>query len=118
MLWKGSTIFANAFMYGGDVSLQYRQPFMYMTSFGMSQRVLKDKLTFSLRISEPYRKYMVYAYDYMDTTYKSHRESRQYMRSANVSAYWRFGKFNATVKKARKSSSDDKLEGGDKPQVQ
>ena len=112
MLWKGSSIYANAYLYGGDVSLQYKNPYMYMTSFGMSQRFLKDKLSLSLSVSEPFRKYRANIVDFADATYVSHSESRNYVRSANVSAYWRFGKFNATVKKARKSSADDKLEGG------
>jgi hypothetical protein len=33
-------------------------------------------------------------------------------RSANFSLFWRFGKFNVNVKKARKSATDDKMTGG------
>lgn len=112
MLWKGSTIYAGAFVYGGDVLLQSKYPYMYMTNLGMNQRFLKDKLSFSLSVSEPFRNKMVYKFDYLDTTYKSHSESSQYVRSANLGVSWRFGKFEANVKKARKSSADDKMEGG------
>ena len=112
MLWKGSTIYGGLFVFGGDVSLQYKSPYMYMTSFGMSQRLLKDKLTFSLSITEPFRAYQIFVYDYVDATYTSRSEYRNYVRQANLSAFWRFGKFNTTVKKARKSTSDDKMEEG------
>jgi len=78
----------------------------------MSQRLMKDKLSLSLSITEPFRSNLKYTIDYLDTTFKSHSVSTQYVRSANVSAYWRFGKFNASVKKVRKSSADDKMEGG------
>ena len=112
MLWKGSSIYANAYIYGGEVSLQSKYPYFYMTNFGISQRFLKEKLSLSLGITEPFRAKQIYTFEYIDTTYKSHSESSRYVRSANINAFWRFGKFNANVKKARKSSSDDKMEGG------
>ncbi|MCL2739316.1 MAG: TonB-dependent receptor family protein [Bacteroidales bacterium] len=112
MLWKGSTMYANAFVFGGDISLQSRNPYMYRTNFGMNQRFLKDKLTISLGITDPFRSKDTYRIDYLDSTFKSHVEFTQYVRSANVGASWRFGTFNANVRKARKSSSDDRMEGG------
>lgn len=83
-----------------------------MTSFGFSQRFLKDKLTFSVYISEPFTKTKKFIYDSQDVTYKMHSENISYRRSASFSLYWRFGKFNVNVKKARKSSVDDKMSGG------
>ena len=112
MPWKGSTIFAGIFLFGGDVSLQTKYPYMYMTNMGMNQRFLKDRFSLSLSISEPFRKNMVYSYDFSDPTFKSHSRMVQFVRSGNINASWHFGKFNANVKKARKSSSDDKMEGG------
>ena len=111
-LWKKGTFNCNAYVYGGDISLQSRYPVNYMTSFGFSQRFLKDKLTFSVYVSEPFNKTKKYVFDSQDVTYKMHSENISYRRSASFSLYWRFGKFNVNVKKARKSSVDDKMSGG------
>ena len=111
-LWKKGYFNFNAYVYGGDISLQSRYPVNYMTSFGFSQRFLKDKLTFSVYISEPFTKTKKFIYDSQDVTYKMHSENISYRRSASFSLYWRFGKFNVNVKKARKSSVDDKMSGG------
>lgn len=111
-LWKKGSLNFNAYVYGGDISLQSRYPVNYMTSFGFSQRFLKDKLTFSIFVSEPFTKTKKFIYDSQDVTYKMHSENISYRRSANFSLYWRFGKFNVNVKKARKSATDDKMSGG------
>ncbi|MCL2726958.1 MAG: outer membrane beta-barrel protein [Bacteroidales bacterium] len=112
MLWKGSNIYANAYLFGGGVSLQYKNPYMYMTNFGISQRFFKEKFSVSLSVTEPFRKNRVYELDYSDVTYTSLSRYTYQVRTANIGAFWRFGKFNTVVKKARKSSSDDKMEGG------
>jgi len=110
-LWKKATFNFSAYLFGGNVSLQYKQPLYSSTSFGVSQKFLKDKLTFSIYLQEPFSKTKVYKYDSSDATFKMHSESANYTRSANFSLFWRFGKFNATVKKARKMATDDKMSG-------
>jgi len=110
-LWKKGTFNFSAYLFGGNVSLQYKQPLYGSTSFGISQRFLKDKLTFAIYLQEPFSKTKVYKYDMSDVTFKMHSENIRYIRSANFSVYWRFGKFNATVKKARKQANDDKMNG-------
>ncbi|MDD3033906.1 MAG: outer membrane beta-barrel family protein [Bacteroidales bacterium] len=111
-LWKKGMLNLNAYLFGGNVSLQYKQPLYGSTSIGISQRFLKDKLTFAIYLQEPFSKTKVYKYDFNDTTFKMHSENINYIRSANFSIYWRFGKFNANVKKARKQANDDKMNGG------
>ena len=111
-LWKKATVNINGFVYGGNISLQSRYPVNYTTSIGISQRFFKDKLTFSAYVREPFSKAKTYSYDSSDNTYKMHGESTMIQRSANFSLFWRFGKFNVNVKKARKSATDDKMTGG------
>lgn len=110
-LWKKGSVNLNGFVYGGDVSLQSRNPVNYTSSFGLSQRFFNDKLTFSLYVSEPFSKTKVYKSESKDITYSMNSENRYVRRSANFSLYWRFGKFNVNVKKARKSATDDKIGG-------
>ena len=112
-LWQKGTFNFNAYLFGGNVSLQYKQPLYGSTSIGISQRFLKDKLTFAIYLQEPFSKTKVYKYDFNDTTFKMHSENINYIRSASFSIYWRFGKFNAYVKKARKQANDDKMNGSE-----
>lgn len=111
-LWKKATINFSAYVYGGNISLQAQSSISYSSSFGISQRFFKDKLSLSVFVSEPFSAKKTYSYDSEDTTYKMHGESISYQRSANFSLFWRFGKFNVNVKKARKSGTDDKMSGG------
>lgn len=110
-VWEKGTVNLNGFVYGGDVSLQGRNPVNYTSSIGFSQRFFKDKLTLSLYVSEPLSKTKSYKYNSEDITYKMSTESVYVRRSANISLYWRFGKFNVNVKKARKTTTDDKMSG-------
>ena len=111
-LWKKATVNINGYVYGGNISLQSKYPVNYTTSIGLSQRFFKDKLTLSAYVREPFSKIKTYSYDSSDNTYKMHSESSTYQRSANFSLFWRFGKFNVNLKKARRSSTDDKMTGG------
>ena len=110
-VWNKGTVNLNGFVYGGDVSLQGQNPVNYTSSIGFSQRFLKDKLTISIYLSEPLSKTKTYRSNSQDVTYKMSSESIYVRRSANFSLYWRFGKFNVNVKKARRSSTDDKMGG-------
>lgn len=110
-VWNKGTVNLNGFVYGGDVSLQSQNPVNYTSSIGFSQRFLKDKLTLSVYVSEPLTKTKSYKVDSQDTTYKMSSESTYIRRSANFSLFWRFGKFNVNVKKARRTSTDDKMGG-------
>lgn len=108
-VWNKGTVNLNGFVYGGDVSLQSQNPVNYTSSIGFSQRFLKDKLTLSIYVSEPLSKTKSYKISSQDTTYKMTSENTYIRRSANISLFWRFGKFNVNVKKARRSSTDDKM---------
>lgn len=111
-LWKKASVNINGYVYGGNISLQSQYPVNYTTSIGFSQKFFKDKLTFSLYVREPFSATKTFSYDSNDITYKMHSESVMFQRSANFSLFWRFGKFNVNVKKARRSAVEDKMAGG------
>ena len=102
---------ANAFIFRSNITLQSRYPVNSSTSFGISQKLLNDKVTISLNITEPFSKTKTYRFDSEDITYRMHSRSITYQRAANFSVAWRFGKFQANVKKARRSIIDDRLSG-------
>ncbi len=111
-LWKKANMNFNGYMYGGNVMLQTKYPIMYMTSLGLSQRFLNDKLTFSIFVREPLSKTKTFKFESRDLTYVTNSITEQTMRSINFSLFWRFGNFNPIVRKARRSSTDDRLDGG------
>ncbi len=113
-LWEKASFNFNFYLFGGDVSLQSQNPVLYFTSFSISQRFLKDNLTFSINVREPFDKYKVFKYDSRDNTYSMHNRYSMLQRSAGFSLFWRFGKYDVRVKKARRSIVDDKL-GGSNP---
>lgn len=112
-LWKKAYTSFNLSMYGGDVTLQSTNSIFTYTNISLNQRLFKDKLTFSVSLNQPFTKRFKYSNDSQDQTHKIHTESFYNQRSANFGINWRFGKFNANVKKARKSSSDDKMSSGE-----
>lgn len=110
-VWEKGTVNLSTFGSGGDVSLQSKNPINYRTSLGLSQRFFKDKLSLSIYITEPFNKTKTFKTNSQDITYKMRSENTYISRSASISLYWRFGKFNVNVKKARRSSTDDKMGG-------
>lgn len=110
VLKKGS-IELGGYLFGGNITLQSKDAVNYMTSFGYSHRFLNDKLYFAAYVSEPFTKKKKFVFDSEDNTYRTHRESFSYQRSANFSLTWRIGKYGVQVKKAKKSSTDDKMKG-------
>lgn len=112
-LWKKANASFNIGVYGSPVTLQAKGTTNYYSSVGLSQKFLKeDKLTVSLYLNEPFEGRKSYTYRMSDPTYSSYSKSVYQNRQLNFSCYWRFGKFNAQVKKARRTSSDDKMGGG------
>ena len=110
-LWKGGSINANAFLFRSNITLQSRYPVNSSISFGISQKLLNEKLTIALNITEPFTKTKTYKFDSEDITYRMHSRSTTFQRAANLSIIWRFGKFQATVKKAKRAIIDDRLSG-------
>jgi hypothetical protein len=113
-LWKGGSVSANA---GGSspwVMLQGKSSGYYYTSFGVTQKLLKEKLDLSLYASDPFSRKIYYKSDYEDTTYTMHTENFRWGQSARISVVYRFGKMDTQVKKARRgiSNDDQRSEGG------
>ncbi|MDR1407543.1 MAG: TonB-dependent receptor [Tannerella sp.] len=110
--WKGGSLSANA---GGSspwIQLQGKGSAYRYTSIGVTQKLLKDKLDLSVYISDPFARKVYYRSDIDDPTYTMHSESFRWGQTARISLIYRFGKMNATVKKARRGiSSDDQREG-------
>jgi outer membrane cobalamin receptor len=112
-LWKGGGLSANA---GGSspwIMLQGKGSSFFFTSFGISQKLLKDKMDLSAYISDPFSRKIYYRSDFDDPTYTMHTENFRWGQTLRLSLVYRFGKMNASVKKARRGiTNDDQRSGG------
>jgi hypothetical protein len=111
-LWKNAWTSADANLMSGNHTLQSQFSVYYTTSFSLNQRLFKNNLTLSVNVKNPFSEKLTYKYDSQGTTFINHAESSAIQRAAGFSLNWRFGKFNANVKRARKSTVDDKMSGG------
>ena len=113
VFWKGGSVSANA---GGStpwIMLQGKNSGYYYTQFGVTQKVLKDKMDIGCYISDPFWNKVYYKSDYDDPTYTQHSENYRYGQTVRVSVTWRFGKMQTQVKKARRGISNDDQRSGD-----
>jgi outer membrane receptor protein involved in Fe transport len=110
--WKGGSVSANA---GGNspwIQLQGKGSSFSYTSFGITQKLLKDKLDLSVYMSDPFSQKIYYRSELNDPTYTMRSENFRWGQTARISVIYRFGKMNTSVKKARRGiNNDDQREG-------
>lgn len=113
-LWKNARLSINYGVFSSSITLQGRGSTYQYSSFGLSQRLLKDKLTLSLSVSNPFTKYNTYRNESsLEGSFRNISESRVQSRRIGFSASFRFGKMNVSVKKARRGiRNDDVMSGG------
>lgn len=98
-----------------DIMLQGKSGSYTYTSFSGSKEIIKDKLTLSGAINNPFAKFRYYTENIQGTNFVQHYRSQNYNRAYNVSLNWRFGKLKDAVKKnARSINNDDVKSGGNK----
>ncbi|MEA4839634.1 MAG: TonB-dependent receptor [Bacteroidales bacterium] len=115
-LWKDAAISGNAGYSSPYISLQQKSSGYSYTSFGLSQKLLKQKLSLNLSISEPFRRTRTYSSNAKGEGYVAHSEGYYSVRYLRFSASYNFGKRSSAVKKAKHSISNEDLKsGGDNP---
>ncbi|MFC3559178.1 outer membrane beta-barrel family protein [Pedobacter jamesrossensis] len=90
-----------------DVLLQGTSGEYYYMSFSGSKEIIKDKLTFSAGINNPFAKYRYYETFTQGTNFMQTYRGQNYNRSINVSLNWKFGKLKDAIKKSQRSISND-----------
>ena len=76
-------------------------------SFSGSKELIKDKLTLSAGINNPFSKYRYYTTFTEGPNFTQRYSSQNYNRSFNASLNWRFGKLKDSIKKNKRSISND-----------
>lgn len=107
--WKASMSFSyNA----PDLQLQGKSSSYYFTSFSGSKDIIKDKLTISAAVNNPFSKYRYYTMFTQGSNFTQNFSSQNYNRSFNASLNWRFGKLKDEIKKSQRSISNDDVKSG------
>lgn len=102
--WKASV----SFNYGApDVMLQGTSNSYYFVAFSGSKDIIKDKLTFSAMIANPFQKYRAYKSFNEGVNFTQERMRENIFRRANLGLAWKFGKLQGSIKKSERSINND-----------
>ncbi|QNK64338.1 TonB-dependent receptor [Pedobacter sp. PAMC26386] len=94
--WKANASFSyNA----AEIQLQGQTSSYFFSAFSGSKEIIKDKLTLSLGISNPFSKFRYYTNFTEGANFTQNYRSQNYNRSFNASLNWRFGKLKDSIKK-------------------
>jgi len=109
--WK---VNASASYSAADVLLQGRSGEYFYMSFGGSKAIVKDKLTLSANVNNPFAKYRYYRTFTEGPNFTQRYNSANYNRSVSLSLNWKFGKLKDSIKKSQRSINNDdvKSSGG------
>jgi hypothetical protein len=107
--WRANGSFSYSAPY---VMLQGKTSSYIYMAFSGSKDLVKDKLTLSASINNPFTKYRVYRSFTEGPNFSQTYTSENYSRSFNTSLNWRFGKLKDSIKKNKRSISNDDVKSG------
>ena len=107
--WRANATFSyNAAM----VSLQGKAGEYYYMSFSGSKEVVKDKLTLTAGLNNPFTKFRYYETYVEGPDFTQRYKSQNYNRAVSVSLNWKFGSLKDAVKKSQRSIKNDDVKSG------
>ena len=112
ILWKNGSISANGNINSPDIILQGKSSFHYSSSIGVSQSLLKKKLTVSMSLSNPLSRIMSNSFIYNDPYYSQHSENAYHAQMLRLNVAYNFGKMGLEVKKAKRGILNDDIKSG------
>jgi len=94
------------------ITLQGSSRSRFNTSFSLGKDIIKNKLTFSGSVSNPFQKFMAWENTTEGPNFSQRTYSENYFRRVNVSLNWSFGKLKESIKKNRRGISNDDVKAG------
>ncbi|HCN82773.1 MAG TPA: TonB-dependent receptor, partial [Sphingobacteriaceae bacterium] len=82
------------------------------TSFSMNKDIVKDKLSFSAAVNNPFTKYRTSSDKSIGPDFTQVNDSRNYFRGFSTSLNYRFGKLKESIKKNNRGIKNDDTGGG------
>jgi len=97
-----------------QILLQGKSGAFVYTSFNGSKDIIKDKLSLSAGIANPFNKYRYYRVLTEGANFTQNYKSQNYSRTYSVSINWKFGKLKDSIAKNKRSINNDdvKSSGG------
>jgi len=112
VLWKDNSISINGNVSSPSIMLQGKSSVYFYNGASISQMFLKRKLTLSLSVTNPFKRFMTQSYTMIDQNSMQNYEYKYETRNARISLSYNFGKTNMEVKKARRGISNDDVKSG------
>lgn len=116
-LWKGSRLTLSEYLSLPEPSMtsEFRRPFVF-TSIRLGQKFLKEKLEFSVAVSNPFDKSLKFSQLTRTPSYVQRSVNYNRNRGVRFSLSWRFGKQQISVKQTNRKSDNttEEVGGGSK----
>ncbi len=106
--WRANIYFSYNHSY---VNLQRRSNSWSYSALSMSKEIIKDKLTFSAYLSNPFSKYREYKNETTGPDFTQTSNYLSYNRSYHVSLDYRFGRLKDSIKKNQRGVNNDDVKG-------
>ncbi|TDO24273.1 outer membrane beta-barrel family protein [Pedobacter duraquae] len=107
--WKANASFSYNAPY---VTLQGKSGEYVFMSFSGSKEIIKDKLTVSAGIYNPFSKYRLYESFTEGPNFRQQYKGQNYNRSFTLGLNWKFGGLKDEIKKNKRSITNDDVKGG------
>ncbi|WP_316805454.1 outer membrane beta-barrel family protein [Pedobacter nototheniae] len=95
-----------------DVMLQGKSGRYYYMSLSGSKEIIKDKLTITAGINNPFMKFRYFRTNTEGENFSQANSSQNIARSFNTSLNWKFGKLKGSIKKNERSINNDDVKSG------
>ena len=109
---KDWRINANLNANGPNVSLQGTSNAMVNTSFSVNKDIVKDKLSLSAAVNNPFTKFRNNRNESNGPDFAQVNSRRDYFRSFNFSVNYKFGKLKDAIKKNKRGIRNDDVQSG------
>lgn len=94
------------------ITLQGKSRANAYTSFSVGKDIIKDKLTFSGSVSNPFQKLRAYENTTEGVNFRQTSYNENYSRRFSLSLNWRFGKLKESIKKNQRGINNDDVKSG------
>lgn len=94
------------------VNLQGKSGAYYYMSLSGSKEVLKDRLTLTAGVNNPFTKFRYFETYLEGPDFSQRYKGQNYNRTLNVSLNWKFGSLKEAIKKSQRSINNDDVKSG------
>ncbi|HMI03198.1 MAG TPA: outer membrane beta-barrel protein [Pedobacter sp.] len=102
--WRVSGSF---YLNGGELTVQQQSNAFVSTAFNVNKDIIKDKLSFSAFTNNPFIRYRMNVTKSFGPNFNQENNSQQNFRTMGASLSYRFGKLKESIKKSKRSISND-----------